>query len=172
MMNVTIQPATLTDAPALSILVNSAYRGEGSKAGWTTEADLLDGQRTDEGELAKLINAPGNTILIALDEGGSILGCVYLQNKGAVMYLGMLTVQPQLQAKGIGRQLLAAGEAFAKQQGCTSIEMTVISIRHELIAWYNKHGYQFTGTTRPFPTDSKFGIAKQPLLFNVYAKNI
>lgn len=171
MTDLTIRPATLDDTQALEKLVNSAYRGESSKAGWTTEADLLDGQRTDAEELAKLINTPGNTILLALDNG-HILGCVYLQNKGETMYLGMLTVQPQLQARGIGKQLLKAGEAYAKEQGCTRVEMTVISVRHELIAWYNKHGYLFTGDTRPFPADSKFGVAKQPLEFNVYRKNI
>lgn len=86
------------------------------------------------------------------------------------MYLCMLTVQPQLQARGIGRQLLAVAEKHARQQQCSSIEMTVISVRHELIAGYNKHGYQFTGATKPFPPNGKFGIAKQPLEFNVLSK--
>jgi GNAT superfamily N-acetyltransferase len=90
--------------------------------------------------------------------------------KDAVMYLGMLTMQPQLQAKGIGKQLLAAAERHARFNYCKSIEMTVISMRHELIAWYNKHAYQSTGATKPFPPGGKFGIAKQPLGFVVMSK--
>lgn len=167
-----ILPATIANVSELAQLVNGAYRGESSKAGWTTEADLLGGQRTDEEDLTRLINTPHNTILIGLDEINRILGCVYLQKRDAVMYLGMLTVQPQLQAAGIGKQLLFAAEEFARRQHCTSIEMTVISVRHELIAWYNKRGYQATGDVKPFPHDSKFGVAKQPLEFIVLSKNI
>ena len=168
-MNIEIVPANLADVPALVQLVNSAYRGESSKAGWTTEAELLDGIRTDEDDLAGLLSKEGNTILKAV-ENNSIIGCVYLQKKGEAMYLGMLTVNPQLQANGIGRQLMAAAENFARQQQCTSVEMTVITVRHELIAWYNKRGYHATGVTKPFPTGINFGLPKQPLEFMVMSK--
>jgi len=170
-MNLAIVPATLADVPALVKLVNSAYRGEGSKAGWTTEADLLEGIRTDEEDLAGLLSKEENTILKAVDSS-SIIGCVYLQKKETAMYLGMLTVNPQLQANGIGRQLMAAAEDYARGQQCTSMEMTVITVRHELIAWYNKRGYHATGVTKPFPTDVKFGAPKQPLEFMVMSKQL
>ncbi|HWB26481.1 MAG TPA: GNAT family N-acetyltransferase [Chitinophagaceae bacterium] len=171
-MDITISSATQAHVPELVSLVNGAYRGEGSKAGWTTEADLLDGQRTDAQMLSELLAKENNTILIGTDETNRILGCVYLQQTGAVMYLGMLTVQPKLQAQGIGRRLMAGAEKFATEKHCTSIEMTVISVRHELIAWYNKLGYQPTGASKPFPPDSKFGIAKQPLEFIVVSKTL
>lgn len=170
-MKLDIIPATLADVPALVQLVNSAYRGDSSKAGWTTEADILDGIRTDEEDLANLLSKEENTILKAVDNN-EIIACVYLQKKGTAMYLGMLTVNPQLQAKGIGRQLMAAAESYALQQQCTGIEMTVITVRHELIAWYNKHGYHATGDIRPFPTGIKFGIPKQPLEFMVMSKQL
>ncbi len=166
-----IRIALINDIPDLVALINSAYRGESSRAGWTTEADLLDGVRTDEEDLGSLMMDKHSIFLVGFDETGkNLLGCVHLQKKGKAMYLGMLTVQPQLQAKGIGKQLLGAAEQYAKQQGCVSIEMTVISVRHELITWYNKHGYQSTGVTKPFPASAKAGIAKQPLEFIVLSK--
>jgi len=167
-----ILPATENDLPQLTALVNSAYRGEGSKQGWTTEADLLDGQRTDENELGKQLKEEGNTILKYTERNNNILACVYLHKKGTAMYLGMLTVSPALQANGIGKQLLTAAEQFAAGQGCQTIEMTVISVRDELIAWYNRRGYHSTGETKPFPTESKFGIAKQHLEFIVMEKKL
>lgn len=167
----TITVATTEDVAELVKLVNSAYRGEGSKMGWTTEADLLDGKRTDEASLTQTLETPGNTIL-KYSHNGSLLGCVYLSKKQDKLYLGMLTVAPELQARGIGKQLLQAAEAHARQTGCTAITMTVISVRYELIAWYERHGYQPTGETQPFPTDPLFGLPKQPLQFIVMEKQL
>ncbi len=168
----TIHIATQNDVTQLAALVNSAYRGESSKQGWTTEADLLGGQRTDAEELAKVLAQTGITVLKCVADGNNIVACVYLQKKGPSMYLGMLTVSPTLQTHGIGKMLMAAAEQFALEQGCTKVEMTVISVRHELIAWYNKRGYHATGETKPFPVDAKFGVAKQPLEFIVMEKKL
>jgi ribosomal protein S18 acetylase RimI-like enzyme len=167
-----ISVATETDIPSLNILVNSAYRGEGAKKGWTTEADLLDGVRTDEKSLAILLGKPGAVILISRNEESNITGCVYLQEEPDTFYLGMLTVSPHLQAAGIGRQLMQAAEAYVEKQGGTNISMTVISVRNELIAWYERHGYAKTGQTKPFPTDPAFGIPRQPLEFVVMRKEL
>lgn len=171
-MPVIIRPATIADVPQLVTLVNSAYRGESSKAGWTTEADLLEGQRTDADMLLALLEQDNNTILIAANETSGIIGSVYLQNNDPTMYLGMLTIQPTLQAQGLGKMLMTAAENFTREKACTSIEMTVISVRHELIAWYAKRGYLPTGATKPFPPDTKFGIAKMPLEFIVLRKQL
>ena len=168
---VTIIAATTKDVAKLVKLVNSAYRGEGSKKGWTTEADLLDGIRTDEASLMQMLETPGNTIL-KYSGNGNLLGCVYLSKKQGKLYLGMLTVAPELQARGIGKQLLLAAEAYARQTYCTALTMTVISVRHELIAWYERHGYLPTGETQPFPTDPAFGLPKQPLQFIVMEKQL
>ena len=167
-----ISKATHRDIPELVRLVNSAYRGEGSKKGWTTEADLLDGIRTDEHSLKEMMEKPGAVILKCVDKNNNLSGSVYLQKQDEKLYLGMLTVSPELQAKGIGKQLLEASENQANIVGCTSIKMTVISVRGELIAWYERHGYRRTGDTEPFPVDEKFGIPKQQLEFVVMEKRL
>ncbi|MEP6748731.1 MAG: GNAT family N-acetyltransferase [Bacteroidota bacterium] len=167
-----ISMAIKADIPALNILINNAYRGEGAKKGWTTEADLLDGVRTSEQSLAELINKEGATILVSKDENNIITGCVYLQKEPGTCYLGMLTVSPLLQAAGIGRQLLHAAEKYARRENINNISMTVISVRQELIDWYERNDYTKTGETKPFPTDPAFGIPKQPLEFVVMRKNI
>ncbi len=167
-----ISKAVVEDAPALDKLVNSAYRGDSSRQGWTTEADLLDGTRTDAAAIAELIQRQG-TILLKYVEENEILGCVELRNQDSKLYLGMLTVKPHLQGKGIGKELLNAAEAEAKNQQCTSIFMTVISVRKELIDWYLRHGYQLTGERKPFAfNDPRFGQPKMKLEFIVLEKKI
>lgn len=165
----TIKPAVEADIPALNVLINSAYRGESSKKGWTAEADLLGGIRTDENALLAMLQNPDATILV-YKETGQLLGCVYLELKDNDLYLGMLTVSPDAQANGIGKQLMAAAEQMAINKHCRAITMTVISVRHELIAWYERRGYRQTGETKPFPNDPAFGLPKQPLEFVVLEK--
>ena len=165
--------ATHDDIPGLVSLLNSAYRGDASKKGWTTEADLLKGDlRTDETTLDGLMQTPGAVFLKYVNEENNIEGCVFLDKKDSRLYLGMLSVSPMIQAKGIGKQLMAAATEYASRQGCISIFMKVISIRRELIAWYERQGYVKTGQTEPFPTDGKFGIPTQPLEFIVMEKEI
>ena len=164
--------ANENDIPALNILVNSAYRGEQSKQGWTTEADLLGGIRTDEEGLMELMQQPGSFFL-KYEEENKILGCVYLKQEKNKLYLGMLTVSPQLQNKGIGKILLAAAEAEARKRNCIAVFMSVISIRTELINWYKRHGYTDTGIVKPFPeNDPRFGIPKTKLEFIILEKII
>lgn len=167
-----LAPATPADLPALEILVNQAYRGAASRQGWTTEADLLDGTRIDAAELRQLLHAPGATILTAHDEPGALVGCAYLQAQPPLLYLGMLSVRPTLQGQGVGKQLLQAAEAHARQHDCHQIKITVISDRAELLAWYERHGYQRTGATEPFPTDPRFGVPRKPLVLLVLEKLI
>ena len=167
-----ISKATSKNIPLLVTLINSAYRGDDSKKGWTTEADLLGGIRTDDDSLEQMITKKDAVILQSFNENNVLQGCVYLQKRKDKMYLGMLTVSPLEQAKGIGKQLLVESEKYAKEQKCSVIEMTVISVRTELIAWYQKHGFNNTGETKPFPDDIKFGIPKQPLEFIVMQKEI
>ncbi|MBO0937816.1 GNAT family N-acetyltransferase [Fibrella sp. HMF5335] len=164
-----ITPATTADIPALNQLVNSAYRGDSSRKGWTTEADLLGGIRTDEAGLQAMLDNT-DAVILTYKSASQLIGCVYLEKKGTDMYLGMLTVSPELQAAGIGRQLLEAAENWAKAQHCRAVTMTVIPQRTELIAWYQRRGYQPTGETHPFPNDPRFGLPKQPLSFIVLEK--
>ncbi|PWA09170.1 GNAT family N-acetyltransferase [Flavobacterium laiguense] len=164
--------ATLEDVSVLEKLINSAYRGETSKRGWTTEAHLLEGKRITEDELAEIIQNKENTIL-KFTNNDTIIGCVLLVNKGKKLYLGMLTVSPELQNSGIGKKLLQEAEVHASALGLPKIVMTVISIRKELIDWYNRHGYLDTGVREPFPlNDTDAIIANQPLEFIVLEKII
>jgi ribosomal protein S18 acetylase RimI-like enzyme len=167
-----VSPATETDIIELVTLVNSAYRGEASQQGWTTEAHLLGGQRTDDDNLREMLAPENATILLARTPAGTLVGCVYLQHLPNALYLGMLSVAPDKQALGIGKQLLQAGENQARQLGLPVVRMTVISVRHELLAWYERHGYQRTGETVPFPTDPRFGLPRQPLELLVLEKMV
>jgi ribosomal protein S18 acetylase RimI-like enzyme len=158
-----IIPSTLNDVPELTLLINSAYRGESSKKGWTTEANLIDGQRIDEASLTDLMEDPDAIILKHTDDNGSITGCVYLQKRGSKLYLGMLTVSPELQTGGIGRKLLFAAEEYAHTINYNTIVMTVITTRTELLNWYERRGYQKTGEVIPLNIPEKYGILKQPV---------
>lgn len=167
-----IAPLKLDQVDELVSLVNSAYRGEDSKKGWTTEADLIEGTlRIDVPSIKEIIQKTGATILTC-SNGNSLLGCVNLQKEAAGMYLGMLSVSPAAQGLGIGKKLLEASESYAKDAGCHFIFMTVIDVRYELISWYERHGYARTGEKKPFPTDETFGKPRQPLVFDVLKKNI
>lgn len=165
--------ATFQDIPSLVALINSAYRGEGSKKGWTTEADLIKGElRTDEVALLELMKADDAVFLKYFNEQSEINGCVFIQKKSEGMYLGMLSVSPTRQAKGIGKKLMNEAQIHARQMGCDRIFMRVISLRHELIRWYEKQGYYKTYQTEPFPRDTRFGTPRQPLEFMIMEKMI
>jgi GNAT superfamily N-acetyltransferase len=162
--------ATSTDVPRLTRLVNRAYRGDASRQGWTTEAHLLDGQRIDEEALREMLAVPGAAILMCLGQNNELLGSFYAQPTGPKVYLGMLAVDPEKQAHGVGKFLLKAAEDYGRQHGCTVSKMTVISVRSELLAYYERQGYHQTGATEPFPTDPRFGIPRQPLTLLVLEK--
>lgn len=171
-MNETISKASVDDIPQLLQLVNSAYRGEPAKKGWTHEADLIEGEkRIDEKSLQLLLNDP-NSVILKYTIDNKIVGCVYLEKQQQNLYLGMLSVSPEIQAKGIGKKLLKAAEEYAKETNCNSIEMTVISVRHELIAWYERNGYHKTDITKPFHNDGRFGIPRKAIEFIVLEKKL
>lgn len=167
-----ITTATTTDIPSLNNLINSAYRGETSKKGWTTEEHLLGGTRTDEANLSELLLKENATIL-KYTENNQIIGSVYLEKQDEKLYLGMLTVSPELQGGGIGKKLMQAAENFAQKAQLKKISMTVISVRKELIEYYERRGYKNTGETKPFSmNDPKFGLPKQDLEFIIMEKEI
>ena len=167
-----ITKATLQDIPALTTLINSAYRGESSKKGWTTEAHLLEGKRTDEPEMTEIFLDPKNTIL-KFTENDKIIGSVLLVEKEHQLYLGMLTVSPELQNSGIGKKLLAEAENHAKTLGLSSIIMTVISVRDELVAWYKRRGYVDTGEREAFPESGiHVTVSNEPLEFIYLEKKL
>jgi len=157
--------ANRADVPHIVALVHSAYRGDHSRLGWTTEADLLDGQRTDPEEVEALIDAADSQLLVA-ERAGELVGNVLISRQGDAAYVGMLAVRPELQAQGIARALLHEVEGRVLAERLGRIEMTVIAQRPELIAWYERRGYRDTGLTRPFPYgDERFGLPRRPDLF-------
>lgn len=147
--------AQVADTPVICALVNAAYRGETSRAGWTTEADLLTGVRTSERTIQALIESEDACILIGEEAGGVVVACICLERhpeSAEIVHLGMIAVSPLLQNRGYGKTMILAAEKLAKMQwGVTSAEMMVISLREELIAFYQRLGYQKTGETLPFP---------------------
>lgn len=167
-----IRLAAQSDIPYLVPLINSAYRGEASKKGWTTEANLVSGDiRTDIKQMEELMKTPDTVFLVYENEAGALEGSVFLHKKEDKLYLGMLSVLPEIQAKGIGKKLMTSAEAYARQEHCGSIYMRVISARLELIAWYEKQGYKNTGRTEPFE-NNKYGTANRPLEFIIMEKMI
>lgn len=165
--------ATTDDIASLHRLIERAYRGESAKQGWTHEADLLGGQRTDEQALQEIVDDPAQVILLALAKHKPA-GCVQLTRlENSLAYLGLLTVVPKLQADGLGKQIMVESERYVQEKWqCTAMEMTVIKQREELIAYYERRGYQRTGENRPFPIhDPKFGLPKTDALeFTVLKK--
>ena len=160
-----ITPHRPEDLPEIVALVNSAYRGDSSKAGWAYESDYIDGQRTSLHHLQEdLRSDPTPTLLVLRQEaGGEILACAMVEriegDGGTAGYIGMVTVKPTLQTGGVGRTILAAAEDAARAFGATRAEMTVISRRDTLIDWYVRRGYRLTGERRPFPYgDDRWGI--------------
>lgn len=166
-----ISIAGTTDIPAIMELLNSAYRGESSRKGWTTEADLIAGNvRTDEQNLSDVIAIPGSIFLKYSQDMGPLTGCVNLQVQGHRVYLGMFSVNPDLQGAGIGKTILRSAEEYARSQGCSSIYMSVISVRSELIAWYQRHGYADTGERKAFKEDGLTGKHLRDLEFMILEK--
>ena len=166
--------AVAADIPAIVDLVQSAYRGDASRAGWTTEAELLDGQRIDAEGVREVIAKPDSRIVLA-ERDGALIGSIQVEKSDGRGYFGMFSVRPNLQGGGIGDALLREAERVVHADfGCTTMTCTVISVRAELIAWYQRRGYRSTGEFKPFPYgDERFGLPKRDdLRFEVFAKEL
>jgi len=164
--------ATPADLESIVVLVTSAYRGESSKAGWTTEADFLDGNRIDREVLAQDIVRPRSRVLVA-ERDGTMLACAHVCEEHGAGYFGMFSVQPTLQGGGVGKAVLAEAERIVREEwALPAMRMTVIDIREELIAFYERRGYARTGIKKPFPYgDARFGIPRRDdLRFEVLEK--
>lgn len=168
-----IEIATPEDIPALMKMINTAYRDPDSKKGWTTEAGIIQGGiRVDEAGLKGIIERDSAVLLKYTGDDHKITGCVYLQNKPPRVYLGLLTVDPEIQAQGIGKKLLHAADEYARQKQFTSIILKVVSIRRELIEWYERNGYIITGEKEPFEAEARYGTPVQPLELIVMEKDL
>ncbi|MBB5207282.1 GNAT family N-acetyltransferase [Chiayiivirga flava] len=166
--------ATVDDVPALVTLVTSAYRGDASRAGWTTEADFLAGQRIDAQVLHADIARDLSRVLVA-HRDRELLACAHICIEDGAGYFGMFSVQPALQGAGIGKRMLAEAERIVREDwNATVMRMTVIDIRDELIAFYERRGYRRTGIHKPFPYgDLRFGVPlRDDLRFEILEKTL
>ena len=175
MPETTLRLATPEDAARLQPLVHRAYRGDAARKGWTHEADLLDGDRIDVESVVAIVADPAQVVVMA-ERDGAPVGCVQVTDKGGgLAYLGMLSVEPELQGSGLGRRLVREAERVAVERfGADRMEMTVIVQRTELIALYERLDYAPTGETRPFPaTDPRFGLPRRDdLAFTVLERRL
>ncbi|MFI8169671.1 GNAT family N-acetyltransferase [Streptomyces sp. NPDC085931] len=170
----TFRDAIDADVDELVALIESAYRGEASRAGWTTEADILAGQRTDPEGVRAVVKAPDSRLL-TVEREGRIVACCQLEHRGDHAYFGMFSVSPALQGAGLGKVIIAEAERQARETwGVTEMHMTVISVREDLIAWYERRGYRRTGRMTPFPYgDERFGIPlRDDLQFELLVKEL
>lgn len=149
--------AELSDAAAMSQLVNRAYRGETSRKGWTTEADILDGIRATTKDIAEIINASDQFMLMGeLDQ--KIVACIQCQKQAydgqSVAQFGMIAVEPSKQNRGHGKDLIQAAEAITKREwGVAGFAMLVITRRTDIIDFYQRLGYEPTHTYVDFPVN-------------------
>ncbi|MCT2544615.1 GNAT family N-acetyltransferase [Streptomyces sp. NBC_00257] len=170
----TFRDAADADVPALVALIESAYRGDSSRTGWTTEADILQGQRTDPDGVRRVVEAPGSRLLV-VERDGELVACCQLEHRGEAAYFGMFAVRPGLQGAGLGKVIIAEAERTVRESwGVREMHMTVISVREELIAWYERRGYRRTGELSPFPYgDERFGIPQRDdLAFELLVKDL
>lgn len=160
-----IVEATEVDIPQLHAIIELCYRGEESKNGWTTETNFLGGIRSTEEIVKREMEIRGGKFLKYTDADGKINGCVYvlLTPEAAKVYIGFLCVNPHMQTKGIGKDLMAAAEHLAIRSGCTNSSLTVIARRKELVAWYVRQGYKSNGELTPFADGGGVGDAKDDI---------
>ncbi|CAL9669867.1 hypothetical protein SUDANB1_07404 [Streptomyces sp. enrichment culture] len=170
----TFRDATDVDVDELVALIESAYRGDDSRAGWTTEADILEGQRTDPEGVLEVIKSPDSRLL-TVERDGRIVACCQLKHEGENAYFGMFAVSPRLQGAGLGKVIITEAERQAREGwGVREMQMSVISVRDDLIAWYERRGYRRTGRMTPFPYgDERFGVPQRDdLQFELLVKEL
>ncbi|MCL8009876.1 GNAT family N-acetyltransferase [Streptomyces sp. AS02] len=170
----TFRDATDADVDTLVVLIESAYRGDSSRTGWTTEADILEGQRTDPEGVLAVIKSPDSRLL-TVERDGQVVACCQLEHRDDHAYFGMFAVSPALQGAGLGKVIITEAERQARAAwGVREMHMTVISVRNDLIAWYERRGYRRTGRMTPFPYgDERFGIPQRDdLQFELLVKEL
>jgi ribosomal protein S18 acetylase RimI-like enzyme len=167
-----IRLAFVGEAKAITALIERAYRGDESRRAWTTEADILTGPRTTVEEIKGLLADPQSRFLVAAD-GGALSACALIRNEDGVGYFGMFAVRPDLQGAGLGRAMLAAAERQARALwNCRAMTMTVISLRKDLIGYYERRGYKLTGEQKPFPFAPDLGALRTDFHLAVLRKEL
>jgi ribosomal protein S18 acetylase RimI-like enzyme len=168
MSDLSFRYAVEADVPPLVALIERAYRGPETAGSWVSESHLLKGPRTSNTEISELIAQPDSRFLIA-ERHGRILGCCLIQRLGTTecssgdigkgsAYFGMFAIDPTDHSTGLGKQILAEAERRVRDLWrSSSMVMTVINLREQLIEYYKRRGYTLTGATMPFPFSETSG---------------
>jgi ribosomal protein S18 acetylase RimI-like enzyme len=166
MTDVNLRTATADDVPRIVALVNAAYRPKSGQEGWTHESEIFDGGvRIEAWMLLEILEDASISIIVAQSGGGGIIGCVQVEMTGDIGFLGLLAVDSQSQAGGLGRRLVRYGESHAGARGAREIRLQTLHARPALIAWYQRQGYALTGEAIAFPyIDPRHGAARVPNL--------
>jgi N-acetylglutamate synthase-like GNAT family acetyltransferase len=165
-MLIVCRRAVASDAENLVDLIKSAYRGEASRSGWTSEADFVGGDRIDANQVLSMIESVDSCFLV-LERAGEIVGCCHIQKQGeGNTYFGTFSIRPTLQGRGLGDRLLSEAEREASAAyGAAELEIVVLGQQEKLIEWYERRGFRRTGDTQPFPADERFA---RPLRDDLY----
>jgi GNAT superfamily N-acetyltransferase len=165
-----ITPAERENITVITKLINSAYRGDDTGMGWTSESEYMEGLRATEADMERLFDRPDSDNFQCIDQTGEIVGFVSLERRPDYVYLGLLSVLPKTQAGGVGKRILNFADGYARAAGRRAILITVVNVRAELIAWYERRGYRATGKSVPFP--DKAGKPKVPVCLIEMRKEI
>ena len=155
-----IRLASKADVQQLTMLINTAYRTRG---GWTTEEGMIQGDRIQEKQLYDLLNLE-NFQLFVLEIDNKLLGCIGVSLGQQVAEIESFAVAPAEQNSGYGKQLLDFAEShifeiFKKKV----IQMSVLNVRIELLAYYQRRGYQLTEKIEAYPLGQNVGEPLIPL---------
>lgn len=159
------------EVPEVVDLVNDAYGRTETESGWTSEDEILDGPRVQAADVREILERPASAMLVAELEGEIVAAGHVQELEPGVSEIGMLSVRPELQAKGLGREVLARAEDFARaEQEAQRVVLHVLTIREELLEWYERRGYERTGETKPFEPEEPQRSLVGPLAFEVLEK--
>jgi GNAT superfamily N-acetyltransferase len=153
--------ATPADAQDIAGLVNRAYRPPSHCAGWTHESHLIRGERTTTSQVRELLQAPCAVLLLCHES--TVVACVLVKRLpvAGCASIGMLATEPTLQNQGLGKQMLTDAEAYASLNfQADSFQISLLSKRPELLAFYQRRGYQLTGEVSDYPTRGGVGTPK------------
>lgn len=155
-MNGTLRQAGPADVDRIVALVNRAFLAES----WFKSAD-----RTNADQVRKLLS---KGVFLLLEEGERLVACVYLEPRGDRAYLGMLSVEQDVQGNGLGRRMMREAEEFARRGGQVGIDLRIVHVREDLPSYYRKLGYVESGT-EPAPD---FPGVKIPIHFVLMSKSL
>ncbi len=133
---ISVRRAHADDSPAIAALVNRAYQ---------VESFFVDGERTNAAEIAEMSRT--GAFLVLEQARGELAAAVFVDSHGDSAYIGMLSVSPDMQGRGLGKRLVRIAEALGEAMGCSSVGLKIVNLREDLGRWYRSLGYEEVGTS-------------------------